>query len=105
MCRWHSKSRSYSRPMHHRHGELSLFTNLARCHLFVGTRNNDFIHRDRSGSMMKFFRDNRGATLVEFALVTLPVFVFILGIMQTAWIVWIDNSLQVSVDAAARCGA
>ena len=55
--------------------------------------------------MKKFFRNNRGAAAVEFALVALPVFVFILGIMQTAWIVWIDNLLTVSVDAAARCGA
>jgi Flp pilus assembly protein TadG len=54
---------------------------------------------------MKFFRDNRGTALVEFALVAMPVLVFLLGIMQTAWIVWIDNLLQVSVDTAARCGA
>jgi Flp pilus assembly protein TadG len=50
-------------------------------------------------------RDNRGSTLVEYALVSLPVLFFILGIMQTGWIVWIDNMLTISVDAAARCGA
>jgi len=54
---------------------------------------------------MKLFRNNRGAAAVEFALVALPVMLFILGIMQTAWIVWIDNLLQVSVNTAARCGA
>jgi Flp pilus assembly protein TadG len=52
---------------------------------------------------MKLFRNNRGAAAAEFALVALPVLLFILGIVQTAWIVWIDNLLQVSVNTAARC--
>ena len=55
--------------------------------------------------MRTVFRDNRGAAIVEFAIVALPVFVFILGIIQTGWLVWVDNLLHVSVDAAARCGA
>jgi Flp pilus assembly protein TadG len=54
---------------------------------------------------MKILRDERGATLVEFALTALPVFFFIFGIMQTAYIVWVDNLLHLSVDTAARCGA
>jgi hypothetical protein len=54
---------------------------------------------------MNFFQNNRGATAVEFALAALPVMLFILGIIQTAWILWIDNLLHVSVNAAARCGA
>jgi Flp pilus assembly protein TadG len=54
---------------------------------------------------MNFFKNNRGAAAVEFALVAIPVLLFITGIMQTAWIVWADNLLYVSVDAAARCGA
>jgi len=55
--------------------------------------------------MKRLFRNNRGGAMVEFALVALPVVVFLCGIMQTAWVVWVDNLLQVSVDAAARCGA
>lgn len=55
--------------------------------------------------MKKLLRNNRGGAMVEFALVSLPVVLFIFGIMQTAWIVWADNLLQVSVDTAARCGA
>jgi Flp pilus assembly protein TadG len=55
--------------------------------------------------MKSLFKNNRGATVVEFALVAVPVIWFIFGIMQTGWIVWIDNLLHVSVDAAARCGA
>ena len=40
---------------------------------------------------MNFFRNNRGATAVEFALVALPVMAFIIGIIQFGWIVWVDN--------------
>jgi Flp pilus assembly protein TadG len=54
---------------------------------------------------MNLFENNRGAAAVEFALVALPVIVFILGIMQTAWIVWADNLLHISVNTAARCTA
>jgi Flp pilus assembly pilin Flp len=54
---------------------------------------------------MNFVKNNRGATAVEFALVILPVMFFIIGIMQTAYVVWVDNILHVSVDTAARCGA
>jgi hypothetical protein len=54
---------------------------------------------------MSFFRNNRGATAVEFALVSLPVMGFIIGIIQFGWIVWVDNLLHISVDTASRCGA
>jgi Flp pilus assembly protein TadG len=53
----------------------------------------------------KVFRNNRGATVVEFALVALPVLTFMMGIIQTCYLVWVDNLLQTAVDAAARCGA
>jgi len=54
---------------------------------------------------VKFLKNTRGTTAVEFALVALPVLWFILGIVQTAWVLWIDNVLHISVDVAARCGA
>jgi Flp pilus assembly pilin Flp len=43
---------------------------------------------------MKLFKNNSGATAVEFALVAVPVFVFILGIIQVGYVVWVDNLLQ-----------
>jgi Flp pilus assembly protein TadG len=55
--------------------------------------------------MRSLLGNNRGATAVEFALVALPVIWFIVGIMQTGWIVWTDNLLHIAVDTAARCGA
>jgi hypothetical protein len=54
---------------------------------------------------MNFFKNNRGAAAVEFALVALPVMLFIFGIIQTSWVLWIDNLLHVSVNVAARCAA
>jgi Flp pilus assembly protein TadG len=54
---------------------------------------------------MEFLKNNRGATAVEFALVATPVLFLIIGIMQIGYLLWIDNLLHVSVDAAARCGA
>jgi Flp pilus assembly pilin Flp len=54
---------------------------------------------------MNFFRNNRGATAVEFALVALPLMAFIIGIIQFGWIIWVDNLLHISVDTASRCGA
>ena len=54
---------------------------------------------------MNIFKNNRGAALVEFALVALPVMLFIFGIIQTAWVLWVDNLLHVSVNVAARCAA
>jgi Flp pilus assembly protein TadG len=55
--------------------------------------------------MWKFLRDNRGAAMVEYALAALPVIMFTFGIMQIAWVVWMDNLLTISVSTAARCGA
>jgi Flp pilus assembly protein TadG len=55
--------------------------------------------------MQKFLRNRDGASTVESALVALPVLLFIFGIIQTAYVLWIDNLLHYSVDYAARCGA
>lgn len=55
--------------------------------------------------MRKLFRDNHGGSMIEFALVSLPVVLFMFGIMQTGWLAWADNLLNNAVDTAARCGA
>jgi|SRR5579859_256141 len=54
---------------------------------------------------MTFAKDTAGAAALEFGLV-LPAFVaVILGIMQVAYLLWIDNLLHYAVNGAARCGA
>jgi Flp pilus assembly protein TadG len=54
---------------------------------------------------MNFFKNNRGAAAVEFALVALPAMAFMIGIIQFGWVMWVDNLLHISVDTASRCGA
>ena len=54
---------------------------------------------------MKLFRDIRGASALEFGLVLPAITTFIIGIAQVGYLLWIDNLLHYSVDAAARCGA
>src|SRR6266404_8214774 len=52
-----------------------------------------------------FRRDQRGATVVEFAL-TLPLFVmFILAIMDGSMLMWTQLGLQHGAEMAARCAA
>jgi Flp pilus assembly protein TadG len=55
--------------------------------------------------MQKFLQNRDGAAAVEGALILLPILLFFFGIIQTGYILWIDNLLHYSVDAAARCGA
>src|SRR5215813_14222723 len=72
----------------------------------MGSVNDSRVHDyDPSAVMCRLLKNDRGAAAVEFALVSLPVIVFIFGIMQTAWIVWANNLLNIAVDTAVRCGA
>src|SRR5262249_37738567 len=55
--------------------------------------------------MWRLFRNNQGGSAVEFAIVIFPVMLFTIGIVQTGYLVWVNNLLHASVDAAARCAA
>jgi Flp pilus assembly protein TadG len=55
--------------------------------------------------MWKLVRSSQGASATEFALVIFPVILFMIGIVQTGYLVWTNNLLHAAVDAAARCGA
>lgn len=54
---------------------------------------------------MTFFKNDRGTSALEFALVAPMFLTLIFGIFQYAYVVFVDNLLHYSVDAAARCGA
>ena len=70
---------------HHHIGELSVFTDFTLCSIFMGAIDGCFINcHYYEFNKMKLFKNNRGATAVEFALVALPVLLFMFGIMQTA---------------------
>jgi Flp pilus assembly protein TadG len=53
----------------------------------------------------KLFGREDGTSVMEFALVAPALFGFVFGIIQTGYVLWIDNLLHYSVDVAARCGA
>ncbi len=50
-------------------------------------------------------RDTRGSVIVEAAFALPIVFLFGFGIMEVGRGMWIQNSLQFAVEAAARCAA
>jgi len=49
--------------------------------------------------------DRRGAPAVEFALLAPAVFMFIFGIIEVGNALWVQNALDFSVSAAARCAS
>lgn len=48
-------------------------------------------------------RDQNGTTAIELALVAMPLFLFVFGLINTGYALWLQNALQTSVTAAARC--
>src|SRR5579862_1500078 len=50
-------------------------------------------------------RDARGTAVVEMALVSAPLLMFLFGIMATGHAVWLQNALNASVAEAARCAS
>jgi Flp pilus assembly protein TadG len=49
--------------------------------------------------------DRRASTAVEFALAAPAIFMFMFGIIETGYALWIQNALDYSVAAAARCAS
>jgi Flp pilus assembly protein TadG len=50
-------------------------------------------------------RDRSGATAVEMGLIAPILFAFLLGIAQFGYTFWLQNALDYSVTAAARCAS
>jgi Flp pilus assembly protein TadG len=49
--------------------------------------------------------DRRGTTAAEFALIVPALLILVFGSIELARFMWIRNSLQTAVEAAARCSA
>lgn len=56
-------------------------------------------------SIFGLARDTRGSAVVEFALISLPLFLFMFGIVEVSRVIKVQNSLQTAVERAARCSA
>src|SRR5213079_3482652 len=50
-------------------------------------------------------RDRRANTAVEFALAAPALFLFMFGIIELGYTLWMQNALDYSVAAAARCAS
>jgi Flp pilus assembly protein TadG len=48
-------------------------------------------------------RDRDGNIAIEMALLAVPLFVFVFGIINTGYALWLQNALESSVTQAARC--
>jgi Flp pilus assembly protein TadG len=50
-------------------------------------------------------RDKRASTAVEFAMAAPAIFLFMFGIIETGYALWMQNALDYSTAAAARCAS
>jgi Flp pilus assembly protein TadG len=61
------------------------------------------IRREIEARTAGAWKHEGGAAAVEFALIGLPLFLLIFGIVEGGRMLWTQNSLQYSVEQAARC--
>ena len=57
----------------------------------------------RLGLLRRLIRAEGGAEAIEFALVSIPLFLFLLGVIEFARLYWTQSELQYAAEAAARC--
>lgn len=50
-------------------------------------------------------RSRNGTAAIEFALMAIPLFLFIFGIIEVGRALWLQNALHYSVEEASRCAA
>ncbi len=56
----------------------------------------------RSRSLLNFFRQRRGFALLEFAVIAIPFFMLIIGIIEVGLVTWAGYELENATAAAAR---
>ena len=55
------------------------------------------------GGLRSLARDRRGGPVIEFAMAAPALFLFLFGIIEFGYALWIQNSLDFTVATAARC--
>jgi Flp pilus assembly protein TadG len=61
-------------------------------------------HRAFAG-LWALARDRRGGPVIEFAMAAPALFLFLFGIIELGYAMWIQNALDFSVAAASRCAS
>lgn len=57
----------------------------------------------RRGLLRRLLRDDAGANAIEFALAAIPLFAFVLGVIDFSRLYWTQSELQYAAEATARC--
>lgn len=57
----------------------------------------------RGGRLLRLLVDDTGANAIEFALAAVPLFMFILGVIDFSRLYWTHSELQYAAEATARC--
>jgi Flp pilus assembly protein TadG len=57
------------------------------------------------GGLRSLARDRRGGPVIEFAMAAPALFLFLFGIIEFGYALWIQNSLDFSVATAERCAS
>ncbi|HKS89219.1 MAG TPA: TadE/TadG family type IV pilus assembly protein [Stellaceae bacterium] len=55
------------------------------------------------GALRRVSHDSGGAEAIEFALVSIPLVIFLFGVIEFARLYWTQSELQYAAEAAARC--
>lgn len=58
---------------------------------------------DQPRFLRRLMRDASGAEAVEFALTSIPLFLFMLGVVDFSRLYWTQSELQYAAEATARC--
>src|SRR4029077_6474209 len=54
-------------------------------------------------SLRRLIKASDGIETIEFALVSITLFLFLLGVIEFGWLYWTQSELQYAAEAAARC--
>src|SRR5579863_7836515 len=57
----------------------------------------------RRSLLLRLLMDDAGANAIEFALAAVPLFVFVLGVIDFSRLYWTQSELQYAAEATARC--
>ena len=53
--------------------------------------------------LRRLIKASDGIETIEFALVSITLFLFLLGVVEFGWLYWTQSSLQYAAEAGARC--
>jgi Flp pilus assembly protein TadG len=59
--------------------------------------------RSRPAPFASLRRDESGASAIEFAVVSIPLMLFLFGIMEYGRAIWVEEALQNTVSTISRC--